>query len=131
MMAWALVGPMPLRASNSSFVAVLMLIWARARPAHSRQEAATIRKRDFMLVLRESESGSMPSVGAPGLAGRDRKEKAPQRGAFREAESAYLVPMTSMSTRRSGCRQSIRALVLALPLHLSPVTGCFSPLPSV
>jgi len=59
-------------------------------------------------------------------------EKKPCRSrAFIEATANYLVPMTSISTRRSGCRQSIRALVLVLPLHLSPVTGCFSPLPSV
>ena len=42
-----------------------------------------------------------------------------------------LVPATSTSTRRSGCRHAIRALVLLLPLQVSPVTGSASPLPSM
>ena len=49
----------------------------------------------------------------------------------RSDQLAIRVPTTSISTRRSGCRQAITLALLA-PSH-SPalVTGCASPLPSV
>src|SRR4051812_5892861 len=43
---------------------------------------------------------------------------------------AYLVALTSITTRRSGCRHAISARPL-LPRHVSGwVTGCVLPLPS-
>jgi hypothetical protein len=48
----------------------------------------------------------------------EEKKKPRSAGLFVEASADYLVPMTSMSTRRSGCRQSISALDLAVALAL-------------
>ena len=66
--------------------------------------------------------GSLPCVGRAFLL---------QRSCWWNDYLAIRVPITSTSTRRSGCRQAI-TLALLLPSH-SPVfvTGCVSPLPSV
>lgn len=69
---------------------------------------------------------------------RARQRKSPARaGLSRPATHGYfrVVPMNSISTRRSGCRHATSFLFLRFSapifLHVFPVTGCFSPLPSV
>src|SRR5690606_34456892 len=76
--------------------------------------------------------GSLLARTGTGCARARHKRKSPaEAGLSGYRLRNYLEPMTSTSTRRSGCRQEICAARPPTLSHLLPVTGWVSPLPSV
>ena len=90
--------------------------------------SATARSASMSLIA----ALSSPTAAAPGRLSCDPTKKAARRPPLScpKTGSDQRVPVTSTSTRRSGCRQATRAAVRVLPLQ-SPglVTGWVSPLP--
>ena len=79
----------------------------------------------IVLAPKVDESWHDPWQGRLGLAP---SRTAPH--AHVRCRNGYLLPVTSRSTRRSGCRHRISSLVLAVPLQSSVlVTGAVSPTP--
>src|SRR4051812_46618466 len=82
----------------------------------------------FVLPELEPEAGDAPLLAPPGALRVPPPEVPPALGDV-EVDAVSFSPRTSMSTRRSGCRQEM-SLEPFTPLHWSPVTGSLSPRPS-
>src|SRR5512145_280785 len=80
-------------------------------------------------VLGLPEAGEAPELAPPGVPKVPLPEVAPALPGDDGVPATWRSPRTSMSTRRSGCRQEI-SFVPFTPLHWSLVTDSLSPRPS-